>query len=137
MGDDLPVAPGEIRRGCHRMEICLPFGRSKWCTRQFAVRHRNAVIGHDLIHAPDIFRAGLVTESARTSVNQDGDLSLEQTERFCAFNVENSFDALNFEEMIARAERAELIDPPLLGTLRHGIGAGRDKAAVLFDQFCI
>src|SRR5262249_3803202 len=70
-------------------------------------------------------------------VNQHRNLPLEQTERFCSLSVENAFDALNFEKMIARAERAELIDPPLLGALRHGIRAGRCEAAVLFDQFRI
>src|SRR4030095_12048967 len=48
--DHLPIGPSVVRRRSHGCEVVLAFGRLNRRTRQLAIRQRDPISGHRLVH---------------------------------------------------------------------------------------
>jgi hypothetical protein len=88
-----------------------------------------------LLHNVQVVLAGLVSEPARACVNHDGDLpNLGDAHRFGSFRVVDFVHHLDFEEVVAATERAELVFAALDGFLGNHIGIGHIEPAVRFGM---
>src|SRR6202007_884664 len=109
MGDQLAVAPREVRGCRHSAKIGLALRRGERRAGRLAIGERDPIWRHDLVHEPHVFGAGLMAEPPRAGVDEDRNLVLEQPEGRGASAIKDLSDALNLEEMIAGSERTELI----------------------------
>ncbi len=90
--------------------------------RQLAVGHRDAVAAERLAGRVEIVGADLVAEAARSSVDHDRHLALAEAELARRALVVDHLDRLHLEEVIPRAERAELTSAALARARRHVVG---------------
>ncbi len=84
-----------------------------------------------LFDSADVVRADLVAQAAAPAVDEDDDLVLSQPERFGNVVVEHVGDALDFEEMVPRAEAPELVHPAVFGLLRDELRTGVGSAPLV------
>ena len=94
------------------------------------------------VHRAHVVGAHLVAEPARARVDQDRDLALAQAELLRGRAVDQLLDALDLDEVVARADRAELAGAPLarprrdvpgVGALEAALGLGRADVVVAAD----
>src|SRR5262245_28071352 len=90
------------------------------------------VLAHSLIQLRDVISANLVTETARPGVNQNGDAILLEVVPGGSRLIENFINVLNFEKVVARAERSELAFSAELSAFAHHVGIRPGDAAALF-----
>lgn len=83
----------------------MPEGAEASCRSGRTILYR----ARDLVHHAHVVGADLVSESTRTRVDEHGDLPFEQAENGRSTLVEDRVHHLHFEEVIAAAERAELV----------------------------
>jgi hypothetical protein len=95
-----------------------------------AVGQGNAVLRHRDVHAADVVGADLVAQASRSGVDQDGDLPGAQSEGGRRRLVEDPVHDLHFDEVVARADRAELVAAPVLRLVGDLVGVGAAQAAV-------
>ncbi len=68
-------------------------------------------------------------------MNHHADHLLGQTECGERLRIEHAVDYLHFQEVVARAERAALVVPPIEGPVADKIGAGALEAAAALREF--
>ena len=73
VGDQLTIRPGKIRSRRHCLEVSLPFRRVNGGTRELTVGQMQAVSSHRLVQLSNEVRANLMTQAARTRVDQHHD----------------------------------------------------------------
>ena len=81
----------------HRGTGELPVGQLEPVPLRGVLERREVIVAH------------LVAQPARAGVDQDGDLPFVKTHDLGRGRVEDPVDDLDFEEMVARAERAALV----------------------------
>ena len=86
-----------------------------------------------LVHDLDVVGADLVSEPARSGVDEHGELTGTQTEHARDAGVEDFVDPLHLEEVVPAAERSELVAPALLRARRHARGIGTRQAPPRFE----
>ena len=131
VGDALAVGPGKISRGAHGSQICLPFGRSGRNAGKLAVRQVELVTAHGRVHVSQIVGTHLVSESARSGVDQHHNLVLVKAETLGNLRLKDALHVLHFQEVVAGTERAHLRQPALAGLVSHGCGIGTIDCSVL------
>src|ERR1700687_2736922 len=117
MHHDLPVTPCEIRRRRHRAEVRLTLVRANRHRRELPVRQFDAVAAHRTTDNLQVVVAGLMAEPARSRMDDDGNLAEFNAERARRLFRINLIDASDFEEMISRAECAELLAPAIVSVI--------------------
>src|SRR5690606_9978625 len=100
-------------RGRHRPEVGTAFRGLDRHAGQLPIRHPDAVLGHRPFHATHVVGADLVAESARAAVDHHAHLALAQPESGRDLLVVDLLDRLHLEEVIPRAEAAQLGQPTL------------------------
>jgi hypothetical protein len=127
VGDGLPVGPGEVGRGGHRTQVGAALGRAHRRAGELAVRQRDPVALQGGVHPAHEVGTDLVAEPARARVDQHGQLPLLEPERRGRADLVDALDPLELEEVVARAERADLPLAALARPLRHraGVRAGQ------------
>jgi hypothetical protein len=126
--DRLPVRPSEVGRRRHRGEVGASFGRGGRCARELPVGELDPVTAHGGVHAPDVVGADLVAEPARAGVDQHRHLALPEAVHLRRGLVEDVFDALQLDEVVSRAHRAELAGAALARPLGDGRRVGARQA---------
>ena len=137
VGDHLAVGQRTIDRRAHGAEIALPQRRFDRRAGEFAIRQVDAVLGRGNRHLAQEFGADLVAEATRTAVDAHHHFAAAQAEAFGNLLVVDLDDLLQFQVVIARAERADLVALPALGMLGNLLRFGAGHAAVLLDAFQI
>jgi hypothetical protein len=127
VGEHRTVTPREVRRTDHRGQVALPLGGTQRCAGKLAVRKGDPVTGQYRVHQAHVVGAHLMSESPRTGVDQHRHLIHAEAEALGCLRIEDFGDALSLEEVVARAEGAELIGPAHPRALGHrrGIGVGQ------------
>ena len=77
------------------------------------------LIRHRLVHRPHMVGADLVPESARTAVDHHADLPLAQAHRPRHALVVDGIDGLHLQEVVARAQAADLPEAAFHGSRTH------------------
>ena len=128
MRDDLAVGPGEVRARAHGSEIGLPLRRIERRAAELAVRQRYVVLTHRGLHGAQGIVADLVAAAARARVDEHRELAREEPEDRGRARLKDLRDFLKFQEMVAAAQGAQLVLPPLhrarAGALRVRLGQG-------------
>src|SRR5690606_41337001 len=121
--------------GRHRAQVGASLGRFEGRAGELPVRHPDAVPRHRLLHRPDVVGADLVPEPARPGVDHDADLVGPEPEHLGHGGVVDLGDPLELQEVVARAQAADLTGAPLDGAVADlaGVGVG-DGAGVLAAQ---
>src|SRR5262249_11372019 len=126
----LPVAPGIIRRRPHGADVVSPLRAVHRRTRELTVGQLDAVLlRHAAQHGQGVV-AHLVAEAARAAVDHHADHVLFQPQHRRGFLVEDLIDDLHFEEVVARAERAALLGAAGQGEVADVVGHGTVEAAL-------
>ena len=120
--EHLTVGEGEVGGGAHRAEVGARLVGVDGRTGQLPIGHADAVASERLAGRVEIVGADLVAEPARSRVDHDGHLALAEAERARRRPVVDHLDRLHLEEVIPRAERAELTPAALAGVRRHVVG---------------
>ena len=110
VSQELAVAPGIVGRGAHRAQVSLALRAAHRGTGKLRVGKLEAVAFGGVLEGRQVVVANLVAEAARARMDQDGDLALAQTHHLGCNRVEHAVDDLDFEEVVARAERAALVE---------------------------
>ena len=127
VSQELAVAPGIVGRRAHRAQVRLPLRAPHRGTGELPVGQLESVPLRGVLEGREVVVAHLVAQPARAGVDQDGDLPFVKTHDFGRGRVEDAVDDLDFEEMVAGAERAALVetardraiaDPPRIGALQ-------------------
>ena len=105
----LPVRPGVVRGATHRPEILLALGAMDRGTGQLPVGQLDAVLGRDFSQRQQRVVAHLIAQPARAGVDHHADEVFFEAHRVGGRFVEDFVDHLDFEKMVARAERAALV----------------------------
>ena len=130
----LPVRPGEVRGRRHGGEVLLPLGRAERHAGELAVGHADPVARHGASHGAERVVAHLVAEPARPGMDHDRHLARRETECRGGAHVVHLVHALDLEEVVPGAERADLAPPALERRLRHGVGVRVAEAAALLRR---
>ena len=139
MGQELAVAPGIIGRGPHRTQVRLPLRASHRGTGELPVGKLEAVSLGCVLERRQVVVAHLVAQPARARMDQDGDLAFAQTHDLGRSRVEHAVDDLDFEKVVAGAERAALVetagdraiaDPARVGAFQAAAGLGDEQVMV-------
>src|SRR5687768_1773465 len=109
MCDYLTVDPCEVCGRTHRLEIALTLLRTERRARQLAIGQEDLVDITAVVHQAHKVGAGLVPEPARAGVYHYRGLSRKKPERRGPLLVEDALDLLDLDEMIPRADRAQLL----------------------------
>ena len=132
MGDQLTIRPCKIRRRRHCLEVSLPFRRVNGGARELTVGQMQAVSSHRLVQLSNEVRANLMTQAARTRVDQHHDALLGEIVLGCGFFMEDLIHILHFQKMIARPEGCKLRFPTLFGARADGMRISPGNAAAFF-----
>ena len=132
VGQELAIAEGEVGRALHGRQILLPLRAAQGGTDQLAVGQLDVVLVDGLLEAGDVVGADLVAEAARAAVNLGHDLAGEEAHRRRGRLVEHLIDDVNLDEVVARAQRTQLVARPLIGPGADLVWVGAVDAAVLF-----
>jgi hypothetical protein len=98
-----------------------------------AVGQADIVLAVGFLHNVQMVLAGLVPEAARACMNHDGDLpDLRDAHRLGGDGVVDFVHHLDFEEVVAAAERAELVFAALDSFLGNHIGVRHIEPACGF-----
>src|SRR3990172_11126767 len=104
---------------------------------ELAVGKLDAMLARGRDHEGEKFSADLMAEAARAAVNAEDDVALKEAEGRGDVEVDELRDMLNFQIMIAGAERAHFFALPFLGAVGNFIGPGAWNTAVFFDSLQI
>ena len=139
MCQELAVAPGIIGRGPHRSEVRLPFWAAHRCTGKLPVGQLEAVTLGCVLERRQVVVAHLIAQPARAGMNQYGDLAFAKAHDLGRSLIEHAVDNLDFEEVVAGAERAALVetardraiaDPTGIGAVQAAAGLGDEQVMV-------
>ena len=119
VGEQLTVRPGVVGRGNHGREVGLPFGRVKGRAHQLPVGQCDAVLANGLLKELHVVRTNLVAEPPTPAVNLHHDLALPKPKGRGHVRVEHLVHDVDFREVVARAQRADLGAPSLASLLAH------------------
>ena len=134
VGDALAVGPGEVGGGGHGAQVVAALGGVDRDAGQLPVGQLDVVAAHGLAHLLEVVGADLVAEAARAGVDEHDDLPFNQAHSFSRFGMEDALDVLDFQEVVAGAERGQLRGAALLGALRAGVGTSAGHDAFLFGK---
>src|SRR5581483_1326838 len=135
--DSLTVRPSEVGGGPHGPEISLSLRRLNRHTSKLPVAHVDVVLSHGRIHIGQKIGANLVAQSAGPAMNQNHDLVFFESQDSRGFRKVDFIDVLNFEEVVAAAQRAELRPATPLRTVRHLAWVGALESPSGFGKFRI
>ena len=107
-GHHLSIGESVVGRGRHGAQILTPLGRVEWGAAELAIRQLDAVTSSRAQHGLQMIRAHLMTQTARSRVNRDRDLVLEQPQRLCRLAVEDPRDILDLGKVVAGSQGAQL-----------------------------
>src|SRR3954463_816474 len=113
--DRVAVGPGEVRRRRHRGEVRAALVARERRARQLAVRQDDPVTRERAVHRAHVVGAHLVAEPARARVDEPVHLALAQAEARGRVAVDQLLDALDLDEVVARADGPELAGAALAG----------------------
>src|SRR5512140_467577 len=130
VSEQLPVDEGEVRGRAHGGHVCLSFRCLHRRADQFAVRQVDAILLDGTLEALHVVGADLVAEPARTAVNLNGKAAGQQAEYRGGLRIEDLIDHIDFNEVVARAERADLLPPARLGPVGYLARIGPVDAAL-------
>ena len=123
VGDHLAVGEGVVDRRAHGPVVALALGRLERGVDELAVGQAGDAEG--VLHRLDEIGGHLVAEAAAAAVDHDQDLARGlEPEGPGRGLVEDLEDLLDLQEVVARAERAELGDAPLHGPFGDVLGGG-------------
>ncbi len=131
MGQQLAIAEGKVGRALHGRQVVLPLRAAEGSADQFAVGQDDVVLVDDLLKAGHVVGADLMAKAARAAVNLGHDLAGEEAHRRRGRLVEDLIDDIDFDEVVARAQRAQLVARPLIGPGADLVRVGAVDAAVL------
>ena len=135
MGQELAVAPGIVGGGPHRTQVGLALRASHRGAGKLPVGKLEAVPLRGVLERRQVVVADLVAQPARAGVDQDGDLAFVQAHDLGRSRIEHAVDDLDFEEVVARAERAALVVTAGDRAIADAAGIGAFQAAArLGDQ---
>ena len=99
---------------------------------ELPVGHVDAVAAHALVHVAQVVGTDLVAQATRPGVDEHDDLVFMKAQCLRNRRLEDAVDVLNFQEVVAGAERAHLRQAALLGAIADGGRVGAiDRAAFL------
>jgi len=127
----LTVGKGEIGRAGHGVKILLPFLGFKGRAYQLAVGKLDAVVAHCLLKTGDIILADLVAEAARAAMDLHYRLVGEQSQTLGHGLIKNLGNPVDLNEVVARAESANLVTATLPCLMRNVLRVGAWHAAKL------
>ncbi len=130
---ELPVGERVVRRSGHRAEVLPPLRRVERRAAELPVGERDAVARRRGDHRTHRLVAHLVAKPPRTRVDRHDHPALDEPERRRGGGVVDGVDRLHLEEVVARAEGAELAPAALERALRNGRGVGVRQAAPLLE----
>ncbi len=128
----LAVGEGVVGRAAHGCQVVLSFGRIQRRADQLAVGQLDVVAPHSPLEIAHVIRADLVPEATRAAVDLQDQVALHQSHRIGGLGIEDLLDDIDFDEVIAGAQRADLGAAALLGFLAHLSRVSSIQAAVLF-----
>src|ERR1019366_7688893 len=131
----LPIAPGKVRGGGHSAEIGLPFRRADWNGGELAIGQVDSVTGHRATDKFEIVIAGLVAQAARARMDQNRDLTEFESQRIGKLRVIDLVDPADFEKVIARTERAQLLRTALVSALAYAVRVGAREHPAFLGMF--
>src|SRR5262249_53557472 len=115
-------------------EVRLALGGTERDAGELTVRDVDAVALHGTPHGAERVVAHLVAEAAGAGVDHDRGLTQVEAERSGGLRVVDLRHLLDLEEVVPRAERAELGAPALQRRLGDGRGLGGGEAAPLLGR---
>ena len=131
----LPVGPCIIGRAGHGGQI-IPAGLGfQIGTGKLPVRQIQAHLPHVFDHPGQIVVTDLVTQAAGTAVDEHRDLILLQSEGCGSDGIKDLFHHLDFQKVVARSERAELLLTPLQRPRADPVRIGPGHDAPVFRCF--
>ncbi len=133
VGDQLPVGKGEIGRRRHGPQVLLRLRRGERGAAELPVRQFDAVLGRGLEHHLDVVVAHLVAQTPGTGMDDGRHLILEEPQGRGQLLIENLQDVAHFDEVVAGAERAQLVLAPVHGELADPLRVGPVNLAVGLD----
>ncbi len=134
VGQELAVAPGVVRGRRIAPRYACPSGLRTGAQASCESGSSNPYRFGRVLEGRQVVVAHLVAQPARAGVDEHRDLALVQTHDLGRDRVVNPVDDLDFEEMVARAERAALIVTPRDGAVADPAGIGSlETAASLGD----
>ena len=110
----------------------MPFRRIERRANQLPVGQLIAVTVAGPLELLDVVGGHLVPQAAAAAMNLHHDLTGAQTERIRRLRVEDLGNDVDFGEMVARTQRADLSHPAFFGVLAHLVRIGAGHAAALF-----
>ncbi len=133
MGQQLAVTEGEVSRALHRRQVVLPLWAAQRGANQLAVGQLDVVLVHDALEAGHVVSAHLVAEAARAAVNLGHDLARKEAHAPGSRLVEDLIHYIDLDEVVARAQRAQLVAGALVGAGADLAGIGSGDATVLLS----
>ncbi len=133
VGENLAVGKRAVDAGAHRAEIAYSQGRLQRRAGEFPVGQVDAGGGCRDGHLAQVIGADLVAETARATVDAHHHVVRRQAIGARRGGVEDGFDDLDFEIVVAGTERSHLVALALLRLLGNRAGIGACDAAVLLD----
>ena len=131
VGDALAVRPGEVRRRPHGAQVGRGLGRAQRGAGELPVRQDDAPAGELAGDVAYVIGADLVAEAPRAAVDHHGGHAAFEPHGAGRLLVVDLVHFLHLEEVVARAERAELVAAPALRALAHRARVGVGQHATL------
>ena len=130
MQHHLPVGEGEVAGARHRREVLAGLGRAERRAGELPVGQLDPGARRHARHPAHVVGADLVAEPARAGVDHHHDLAGADAEGARGLLVDDLVHDLDLEEVVARAETADLGAPALQGAAAHGrrVRAGHHAA---------
>ncbi len=131
VGHRVAVREREVRGGGHRRRgTSRPSGEESGAQASCRSGSVDPVAAHRRSHQTDVVGADLVTEAARARVDQHGHHLRCEPEGSGRLGVEHGVHPLELDEVVARADRAELARAAQTRALGHRGRVGAGEAAL-------
>ena len=101
VGDHLPVCPGVVGTAAHGLVVIVAELGVEGCACQLPVRQVHRVLLDVALHLLEVICGDLVSASAGTAVNRDGDGPLLQSEDLGGRLVEDVLHKVQLQEVVA------------------------------------
>ena len=117
--DHLSVGERAVRASRDGREVSRPLRTADRRAGHLPVRDREPVADARRAEFLQVVLPDLVSEGARPRVNGDDDLTFAQSVRGGGLHVEHALDVLHLEVVVARPQRAHLLELTLFGECAH------------------